>query len=149
MIRVTLLPLILAACGQGDPAVAGADRAAKPEVVEARAVPRWDAARCGKGDVPDAGDRRHRVFAGFSPDQLLAAYGKAAGDERFRVGGPGGVFYGALGKMPPGRAHLDTGKPARVLTWTRSGCELHVFFVERGKGWVAVQALESAAGADY
>ncbi len=137
--RTLILPLMLAACGsaQSQPAPA------------ALPVPRWDAARCAKGDAPDATPERNRVLERQSPEALLAAYGKPSNDERFRVGEPGGVFYGALGKMPPGRTHPDAGRSARVLTWTKSGCELNVFFVQRAGGWAVVQAFEAAAGADY
>lgn len=147
-LAILLLPLLVA-CGPGEPAVAGSKGATAPRGVTGKAAPQWDAARCGKGDPPDASLAQHRVFEGQSPETLLAAYGKPSNDERFRVGVPGGVFYGALGKMPPGRAHPDAGKPARVLTWTKSGCELNVFFVQRTGGWAVVQAFEAAGGADY
>lgn len=149
MIRATIvLPVMLVACGPSEPAAAGGEGMAARVTAHAEA-PRWDAARCGKGDAPDAKLKRHLAFAGQSPEALLKAYGEASNDERFRVGGPAGVFYGALGKMPPGRAHPNAGRPARVLTWTKGGCELSVFFVQQDRGWAIPQAYETAAGADF
>lgn len=110
----------------------------------AQAIAPWDATRCGD----DAG-RGHPGLMGRSPQALEAGFGAPAKRERFRVGEPAGTFYGELGRRLSGPTHPQAGAPAQALTWTRSGCDLTVLFVERGGASRAVSAFESAVGADF
>jgi hypothetical protein len=113
------------------------------------AIPTWDAAACGDDDYQNAQLQRHPGLMGRSVDSLLTAFGEPSAVERFRVGEPTGVFYGAYGKMPKGREHKNAGDPVRVLTWTKNGCNFSIFFLEEAGSSAAVNAFEWAVGADF
>jgi hypothetical protein len=120
-----------------------------PQNAQATNIPPWDASGCGDDDYQNEKLERHPMLMGLSPEIILSAYGKPSSSEDFVVGGPGGSFYGALGKRMGGAKAANNGAPARVLTWTKSACNFSVFFVKEGALWQSVNAFEWAVGADF
>jgi hypothetical protein len=135
---------------------AGAKTASASDVAAAAVSPdlagniaMWDSSACGDDDYQNEQMQRHPGLMGRSAKSLLKAYGKPSAQERFKVGEPIGIFYGAYGKMPKDRQQKNMGDPVRVLTWTNNSCNFSIFFLETPAGSSAIHAFEWAVGSDF
>ncbi len=142
---LTLFALLAAACNGSE--TSGPTRAAAQAA--GPAIAPWDAGTCGDDDYQNEKMERHPALVGRTANDLLAAFGKPSTNETFRIGEPAGTFYGPFAKRLSGPPHPDLGDPARVLTWTKNGCNFSVFFVEPDQGGRVVEAFEWAVGADF
>jgi hypothetical protein len=131
------------------------DRAPQPDNVIATRSPStppvkrialWDASGCGDDQYQNEKLERHPALMGLSPSVLIAVYGAPSASENFVAGEPVGTFYGAYGKQASG---VNTGKPMRLLTWTKKSCNFSVFFMGQDDNSRVVEAFEWAAGADF
>jgi hypothetical protein len=132
---------------KGEKPVVASSTASAPRGADAIAP--WDGSACGDDDYQNEQMQRHPALMGRTADALRNAFGKPTSEERFIVGEPTGVFYGAYGRMPEGRDQKNTGDPMRVLTWTKNGCNFSVFFLETAGRSAAVHAFEWAVGSDF
>jgi hypothetical protein len=140
--------IFVSSCGAGQMPQAENVTVAAPSTpaLPLKTVGPWDASGCGDDQYQNEKLERHPALAGLSPGVLIAAYGKPAATEDFVAGEPSGTFYGAYGKQAVGE---DVGKPVRVLTWTKNGCNFSVFFIKKDDDARAVEAFEWAVGADF
>ena len=120
-----------------------------PEPVPFRTVPAWDASKCGDDEYKNARMERHPALLGRSADDLLAAYGKAHTDDRFRAGDGVGTYSGGVASQLPGGAARNAQTRVREIIWQREGCNFIVRFRQDRGAWRVFDAFEASANADF
>jgi len=123
--------------------------AAVPPQGPSRPVAPWDASRCGDDEYKNARMERHPALIGRSADDLLAAYGKAHAEDRFRAGEGVGTYSGGVASQLPGGAARNARTPVREIIWQRQGCNFIVRFREDRGAWRVFDAFEASADADF
>lgn len=132
-------------------AESGALNATAPAVsrMPAALIPEWDASRCND-DAPAPGStQRHPRLMKRSPAELRAAFGSPSKTSEFRMGEVQGTFGSGLGSLLPGGEAANARRMAREETWTKSGCNLTVFFADFSGQWSAIDAFEWSVDADF
>lgn len=120
-----------------------------PESVPSRRVPAWDASKCGDDEYKNVRMERHPALLGRSADDLLAAYGKAHTDDRFRAGDGVGTYSGGVASQLPGGAGRNAQTQVREIVWQREGCNFIVRFRQDRGVWRVFDAFEASANADF
>jgi hypothetical protein len=92
---------------------------------------------------------RHPALLGRSADDLLAAYGNARTDDRFRAGDGAGTYRGGVASQLPGGAARNAQTPVREIIWQREGCNFIVRFRQDRGAWRVFDAVEVSAEADF
>lgn len=114
-----------------------------------RAVPPWDATRCGDDEYRNARMERHHDLIGRTAEHLLAAYGRPHANTKFRAGEGVGTYSGGVASQLPGGAGKNARTPVREIIWQRTGCNFIVRFREVTGSWQVFDAFEASSDADF
>lgn len=91
----------------------------------------------------------HAALRDRSPEELRAAYRDPSSSGKYRLGDVEGLFRSSIVDILPGGRAANADRVAWEMTWTKSGCDLTVRFVERGGRWRALEAFEAEVDTDY